>query len=54
MSPADSTFVGAWAIGADSHITVKSLRWSLDELLADSPTASAFAVACSCTAFEHH
>ncbi len=42
VSPADSTFVGAWAIGADSHITVKSLRWSLDELLADSPYRERF------------
>ncbi len=42
VSPADSTFVGAWAISADSHITVKSLRWSLDELLADSPFRDRF------------
>ncbi len=42
VSPADATFVGAWAISADSHITVKSLRWSLDELLADSPFRERF------------
>lgn len=50
--PAESTFVGHWAIAtrvasgplpAPPSITVKHIRWPIDELLADSDHAEAFA-----------
>ena len=50
VSPADANHVGQWAIDAASSITVadstlplKGLRWSLAQLLQDSPHAHAFA-----------
>jgi len=36
VSPADATFAGQWEIRADSEITVKDLRWSMDELMQGS------------------
>jgi len=42
VSAADSTFVGAWPVSADSTITVKDLQWSLHELLEDSPYKDKF------------
>ncbi len=43
VSPADAVFIGQWPVAADSTITVKRLRWSLAQLLADSPLADRFA-----------
>ena len=50
VSPADSTFVGQWPIGARSSIKAenqnldfKGVRWSIHELLADSMYADCFA-----------
>ncbi len=49
-APADARFIGQWQVDADSTIAVdggrlalKGLRWSLAQLLADSPWASRFA-----------
>jgi len=49
--PAESTFVGQWTVStrvgpplpAAPSITVKHIQWSIDELLADSAHADAFA-----------
>ena len=50
VAPADARFVGQWPIADDSTIVVESgtlslkgLRWSLEQLLADSPYAARFA-----------
>ena len=49
-SPADASFIGQWPVAADSTMVVqnatlplKGLRWSLLQLLADSPWADRFA-----------
>lgn len=42
VSPADSTFTGTWEIADTATITVKSLQWSIKELLAGSPYAERF------------
>lgn len=42
ISPADSTFAGQWEIRTDSHVTVKNLHWSIDELLEGSPHRDRF------------
>ena len=49
-APADARFIGQWQVDADSTIAVdggrlalKGLRWSLAQLLADSPWAMRFA-----------
>ena len=42
VSPADSTFAGQWEIRADSHVTVKNLHWSIDELMEGSPFRGRF------------
>jgi phosphatidylserine decarboxylase len=42
VSPADAVFMGSWPIAKDSTITVKGVKWSIAELLADSPYADAF------------
>ncbi len=49
-APADATFIGQWPVDADSTMRVdggtlplKGLRWSLRQLLADSPWADRFA-----------
>ena len=57
--PAESTFVGQWAIStkvegqmaADPSITVKHIRWSIRELLADSAYADAFEGGLFCHSF---
>ena len=50
VAPADARFVGQWPVADDSTIVVeggtlplKGLRWSLEQLLADSPYATRFA-----------
>ena len=43
VSPADATFIGQWRVDADSMLTLKGLRWSIGQLLADSPWADRFA-----------
>ncbi len=43
VSPADSTFAGHWSIDSESSVTVKSLRWSVGELLEGSPYKDRFA-----------
>jgi phosphatidylserine decarboxylase len=42
VSPADSTFAGQWEIRTDSHITVKSLHWKVQELMEGSPYQAHF------------
>jgi len=42
VSAADSTFVGAWDIAEDSTIEVKGIKWSIGELLVDSPYKDRF------------
>jgi hypothetical protein len=42
VSPADSTFVGQWEIRKDSGVTVKTLHWTIRELLAGSPYTDRF------------
>lgn len=42
VSPADSTFAGQWEIRSNSKVTVKSLHWSIDELLEGSPYKDRF------------
>jgi phosphatidylserine decarboxylase len=42
VSPADSTFAGQWEIRMDSHVTVKNLHWSIDELMEGSPYKNRF------------
>jgi phosphatidylserine decarboxylase len=42
VSPADSTFAGQWEIRTDSHVTVKNLHWSIDELMEGSPYRNRF------------
>ena len=42
VSAADSTFCGCHRIGHDSTIELKGLRWSVLDLLKDSPYADAF------------
>ncbi len=44
VSPADCTFVGWWQIGQDNHveISVKNMKWSIDQLLAGSEYAHRF------------
>jgi len=37
VSPADSTFDGQWEIRKDSHVSVKSLHWKIEELMEGSP-----------------
>jgi phosphatidylserine decarboxylase precursor len=43
VSPADSTFMGAWPISAEAAVTVKGLEWGISELLDGSPYADEFA-----------
>ena len=50
VSPADAVFVGSWRVATDSTISVedpkldvKGIRWSIDQLLADSAHADRFA-----------
>lgn len=43
VAAADSTFCGCQAITEESTVTAKGLRWSIPELLADSPHAERFA-----------
>ena len=50
VAPADAAFMGQWAVAADStllvedaRLSLKGLRWSLRQLLADSPFAERFA-----------
>lgn len=43
VSPADSVFKGQWEINEDSEITVKSVKWSVYELLDGSPFEDKFA-----------
>ena len=42
VSAADAVFMGSWPIAEDSTITVKGVKWSIAELLADSAYADAF------------
>jgi phosphatidylserine decarboxylase len=42
VSAADCTFAGQWEIRSDSHVTVKNLHWSIDELLEGSPYKDQF------------
>jgi len=42
VSPADSVFAGAWAIDADSKVTVKGVTWPIAKLLDGSPYQGAF------------
>jgi len=42
VSAADSTFCGAHRIGPESTIELKGLRWSIEELLSQSPYANEF------------
>ena len=42
VSPADAVFKGHYPIDEDSTITVKSAKWAIADLLADSPYADAF------------
>jgi phosphatidylserine decarboxylase len=42
VSPADSTFAGQWENRTDSHVTVKNLHWSVDELMEGSPYKNRF------------
>lgn len=42
VSPADAVFMGQWKIDEKSEITVKGLKWSMQELLADSPFKDQF------------
>ena len=43
VSPGDSNFIGQWPVDADSMLTLKGLRWSIAQLLSDSPHADRFA-----------
>ncbi|MGG7564547.1 phosphatidylserine decarboxylase [Rhodovulum sp. DZ06] len=57
--PAESTFVGQWAVStpvgdpmpADPSITVKHIQWSIKELLADSEHADCFQGGLFCHSF---
>src|SRR5499425_505094 len=42
VSPADSTFAGAWDIDANSKVTVKGVSWPIAKLLDGSPYQDAF------------
>jgi phosphatidylserine decarboxylase len=42
VSPADSTFAGQWEIRPESGVTVKSLHWSIEELMEGSPYRDRF------------
>ncbi|KJV06705.1 phosphatidylserine decarboxylase [Elstera litoralis] len=42
VSAADSTLVGVWDIDSNSTVHVKSLDWSIDELLKESPYRNRF------------
>jgi phosphatidylserine decarboxylase precursor len=42
VSPADSVFVGAWDIDADSKVTAKGVTWPIAKLLDGSPYQDAF------------
>lgn len=42
VSAADSTFAGQWEIRSDSHVTVKNLHWTIEELLEGSPYKDSF------------
>ena len=42
VSPADSVFLGAWDIDADSKVTVKGVSWPIAKLLDGSPYQDAF------------
>jgi phosphatidylserine decarboxylase len=42
VSPADSVFVGAWDIDANSKVTVKGVTWPIAKLLDGSPYQDAF------------
>ena len=41
-SPADSTFGGQWEVSENSEVDIKGIRWSIEELLADSPYKDRF------------
>ncbi len=42
VSPADSTFLGQWDIGANSKVTVKGVSWPIAKLLDGGPYQDAF------------
>jgi phosphatidylserine decarboxylase precursor len=42
VSPADSVFLGAWDIDADSKVTAKGVTWPIAKLLDGSPYQDAF------------
>lgn len=42
VSPADSHFDGWWENREDSHVTIKGLHWSIEELLQGSPYKDRF------------
>jgi phosphatidylserine decarboxylase precursor len=42
VSPADSTFAGAWDIDANSKVTVKGVTWQIAKLLEGSPYQDEF------------
>ena len=42
VSPADSTFDGAWPVNDSSHVKIKNIHWNIQDLLKGSPYAGAF------------
>ena len=65
VSPADATFIGQWPVDEQSTIVVrdkalplKGLRWSLEQLLEESPYADRFAggvvTHCALRTFDYH
>ena len=41
-APADATFDGQWEVNSNTGVDIKGIYWNIEELLQDSPYASAF------------